>query len=481
MPPVAGRTLSKDEVSLLRELFALIDSDGSGSIDKAELRDFISTLNGRLTDADFAKIYQRADEDNNGSVDFDEFIFVLDEACKSVPTGELIGMVSQARDSRREAMNRRRAMFEKKDEKTPELKRVMTLSSAEQLRIQGENHAMKQQLEEQERQRKEMEELQQQLLAANAKIQSLTVELAAAKESRAEADLNERAPCRTCEVKDAEIEALRAKHQERSSHASAMETEVHTLRQQVQQLQSANASARSASPQPPAYTAAPPPEDRDVHGRYNCARCAYLTLQKDYYKRKVIELDRARIAATVANSPHRTESDSRTKAEAEHLAAVLRQQNAALKAENTELKEKLRNTRTPTRGTRSPSPYLSSEKLAPYDQPDLVSRVAGRAASPAPSSELYRSPRSATVRSGTSSPMRTPQRPTMAYTSSPLVSTARPASTHKLTTPAFDLATQQPPLPQTYRPPQYQTAPRDFRVLPAAPNSARLSPPPFVK
>ncbi|KAJ1304976.1 hypothetical protein OPQ81_000019 [Rhizoctonia solani] len=57
----------------LREVFDRFDKDGSGSIEKGELRRAVTLLGDKLTDQELATIMREVDTDGDGRVSFEEF------------------------------------------------------------------------------------------------------------------------------------------------------------------------------------------------------------------------------------------------------------------------------------------------------------------------------------------------------------------------------------------------------------------------
>lgn len=69
-----NRRNSKDfNEDTLRASFAALDTDGSGSIDRKELRTAIVAENGSLKDEQIDALISFADADGNGEIDFDEY------------------------------------------------------------------------------------------------------------------------------------------------------------------------------------------------------------------------------------------------------------------------------------------------------------------------------------------------------------------------------------------------------------------------
>lgn len=70
----ARRAVERVEKARLLELFKMVDVDGSGCIDKDELRYLLHKCTGSLpTDAEVTTMMRDVDSNNDGRVDFDEF------------------------------------------------------------------------------------------------------------------------------------------------------------------------------------------------------------------------------------------------------------------------------------------------------------------------------------------------------------------------------------------------------------------------
>ena len=70
------RALTRRGISL-RELFSMLDADGSGEIDPEEFIQGIQQLEGQLTDAQCQRLMEITDTDNSGTVDFNELTRAL--------------------------------------------------------------------------------------------------------------------------------------------------------------------------------------------------------------------------------------------------------------------------------------------------------------------------------------------------------------------------------------------------------------------
>ncbi|CAM9248217.1 unnamed protein product, partial [Discosporangium mesarthrocarpum] len=69
--------LSKEELAEFREIFNLVDKDGGGSITKEELGELMDTLGIDATPEEIDLMIDEIDQDNNGEIDFEEFVAVM--------------------------------------------------------------------------------------------------------------------------------------------------------------------------------------------------------------------------------------------------------------------------------------------------------------------------------------------------------------------------------------------------------------------
>lgn len=60
-----------------REAFELYDLDGSGSLDKDEMKLLMATLGHDLSDEEVSNMIAEVDDDGNGEIDYDEFKAML--------------------------------------------------------------------------------------------------------------------------------------------------------------------------------------------------------------------------------------------------------------------------------------------------------------------------------------------------------------------------------------------------------------------
>lgn len=68
-----SRTGERDPEKELRDAFAVFDADGSGSIDRKELKRLMKKLGQALTEAELDAMMDEVDTDGNGEISFEEF------------------------------------------------------------------------------------------------------------------------------------------------------------------------------------------------------------------------------------------------------------------------------------------------------------------------------------------------------------------------------------------------------------------------
>ncbi|CZR64427.1 probable calmodulin [Phialocephala subalpina] len=61
----------------LKAAFAVFDKDNDGVISAKELREVMASIGEKLTDAEVEEVMREVDRDGNGSIDFEEFLQVL--------------------------------------------------------------------------------------------------------------------------------------------------------------------------------------------------------------------------------------------------------------------------------------------------------------------------------------------------------------------------------------------------------------------
>lgn len=71
---VIAERLSEEEIGGLRELFKMIDADDSGSITFEELKEGLRKVGSELMESEIKDLMEAADIDNNGTIDYGEFL-----------------------------------------------------------------------------------------------------------------------------------------------------------------------------------------------------------------------------------------------------------------------------------------------------------------------------------------------------------------------------------------------------------------------
>ena len=70
-------TLSEEELSEIKEVFAMFDKDKSGSVNLKELGCILRTLGQMPTEDELTEFFHEADTDNSGTVEFPEFVTLV--------------------------------------------------------------------------------------------------------------------------------------------------------------------------------------------------------------------------------------------------------------------------------------------------------------------------------------------------------------------------------------------------------------------
>jgi calcium-dependent protein kinase len=71
---VIAESLSEEEIAGLKEMFLMMDSDGSGAISFEELKEGLKKVGSNLMEADIRQLMDAADVDHNGTIDYGEFL-----------------------------------------------------------------------------------------------------------------------------------------------------------------------------------------------------------------------------------------------------------------------------------------------------------------------------------------------------------------------------------------------------------------------
>ncbi|XP_063725495.1 uncharacterized protein LOC134853428 [Symsagittifera roscoffensis] len=102
---MAKRNLTKLETEEMREVFDDFDTDGSGTVNIAELRDMLELLGQKVTESELKKMMGEVDVDGSGEVTFEEF---CDMMAQKQTEGGNVDIETELRDVFR--------MFDKKDQ-----------------------------------------------------------------------------------------------------------------------------------------------------------------------------------------------------------------------------------------------------------------------------------------------------------------------------------------------------------------------------
>ncbi|RZC82705.1 hypothetical protein C5167_045492 [Papaver somniferum] len=71
---VIAERLSKEEIAGLKEMFMMIDTDGSGQITFEELKAGLERVGSKLKESEIYELMQAADIDSSGTIDYGEFL-----------------------------------------------------------------------------------------------------------------------------------------------------------------------------------------------------------------------------------------------------------------------------------------------------------------------------------------------------------------------------------------------------------------------
>lgn len=69
--------LSNNQIDEFREAFEMFDKDGDGTISPAELEAVMNSIGMQPTAEEIAEMIADVDEDQSGSIDFDEFLVMM--------------------------------------------------------------------------------------------------------------------------------------------------------------------------------------------------------------------------------------------------------------------------------------------------------------------------------------------------------------------------------------------------------------------
>ncbi|UJR13846.1 hypothetical protein I4U23_000856 [Adineta vaga] len=68
---------SEDQIAVFEESFSLLDRDGDGSISNSEIHSLMNSLGYSPSHEDISSVISKVDIDGDGSVDFDEFLIMM--------------------------------------------------------------------------------------------------------------------------------------------------------------------------------------------------------------------------------------------------------------------------------------------------------------------------------------------------------------------------------------------------------------------
>mmetsp|Transcript_8066 Transcript_8066/g.8928 ORF Transcript_8066/g.8928 Transcript_8066/m.8928 type:complete len:150 (+) Transcript_8066:46-495(+) len=74
---MAKQMKNEDTEEEIREAFKVFDKDGNGFISAAELRHVMTNLGEKLTDEEVDEMIREADVDNDGQINYDEFVKMM--------------------------------------------------------------------------------------------------------------------------------------------------------------------------------------------------------------------------------------------------------------------------------------------------------------------------------------------------------------------------------------------------------------------
>ncbi|KAJ1491737.1 hypothetical protein T484DRAFT_1612345 [Baffinella frigidus] len=69
--------LTEEQIDHFREVFAVFDADGSGSIDSSELGSCLRALGQNLSEDELKDFIMSVDDDQSGSIEFEEFLGMI--------------------------------------------------------------------------------------------------------------------------------------------------------------------------------------------------------------------------------------------------------------------------------------------------------------------------------------------------------------------------------------------------------------------
>ena len=88
-----AKKFTDEQVAEFKQAFALFDTDGNGSIEQNELRAMLTKLkllpnDKQAADAAFERIWQVADTNRDGHIEFDEFVTLFQKSPEQMQESE---------------------------------------------------------------------------------------------------------------------------------------------------------------------------------------------------------------------------------------------------------------------------------------------------------------------------------------------------------------------------------------------------------
>ncbi|SPJ82638.1 probable Calmodulin [Fusarium torulosum] len=89
-PSVQADSLTEEQVSEFKEAFSLFDKDGDGQITTKELGTVMRSLGQNPSESELQDMINEVDADNNGTIDFPEFLTMMARKMKDTDSEEEI-------------------------------------------------------------------------------------------------------------------------------------------------------------------------------------------------------------------------------------------------------------------------------------------------------------------------------------------------------------------------------------------------------
>ncbi|KAF5390954.1 hypothetical protein D9757_003961 [Collybiopsis confluens] len=95
---MASDQLNGEQINEFKEAFSLFDKDGDGTITTLELGTVMRSLGQNPNDAELQDMINEVDADGNGTIDFSEFLIMMDKKFKDADSEEEIQRAFQVFD-----------------------------------------------------------------------------------------------------------------------------------------------------------------------------------------------------------------------------------------------------------------------------------------------------------------------------------------------------------------------------------------------